>query len=330
MPIPLGFYVATFSPSLHWCMEWHGCPACFPGVLPIIYSEPCKRAYSQSDWVLLAMFEFVAVWSHITMKCCLLWYCPNSWCHQHWCATWIDASHKCFDSMGYWSTIAFELCSKWSMLQGSCCAPPSYAASIWALTAKWRICCWSCLPKRSSLLWLSHISHAMSHSFWISADVHQQLDFLKQIWLHTSCWFCQYWDNHPLRKWSHPIRFWSPIEVKFCLCCSSWSCNHASRCANIVSHSPGSMPCSCNHFHSLSRLVVHCCHAPVVGQCIICCLSSSLALHCGHFTNDCCPHHCMFFPCANCPVICIVTHCHLCAGILLMACSSVSVSSSDS
>jgi len=23
-----GFYVTMISPSLHWCMEWHGCLAC--------------------------------------------------------------------------------------------------------------------------------------------------------------------------------------------------------------------------------------------------------------------------------------------------------------
>ncbi len=144
-----------------------------------------KRAYSQSDWVLLAVFEFVAVLSHITMNCCLLWYCPNLWYCQHCCAAWIDASHSCFDSIGYWSTVAFELCSKWSMSQASCCAPPVYAASIWVLTVEWSICCWSCLPKWSSLLWWSHISHSISHNFWISTDIHLQLDFLKQIWLHT-------------------------------------------------------------------------------------------------------------------------------------------------
>jgi len=173
----------------------------------------------------------------------------------------------------------------------------------------------------------------MSNNFWINADIHLQLDFLEWIWLHTClCWFCRYWDNHPLRKQSHPIWFWSsPIGAKFCLCCSSWSFDHTSRCANMVSHSPGSVPCALNHFHSLSKLVVHCCHAPVAGHHIICCLSLSSALHCRHFADDHCPHHCMFFLCENCPVICFVTHCHLCAGISLMAHSSASVlSSSDS
>jgi len=98
---------------------------------------------------------------------------------------------------------------------------------------------------------------------------------------------------------------------------------------NMVSCTPGSVPCSHSHFHSLSKHAVHYCHAPGAGHCMICYLSLSSVLHLEHHVHDCCPWHCMFLPCANCPIICFVTHLCMCARILLMTLSSASVSSLD-
>jgi len=90
-----------------------------------------------------------------------------------------------------------------------------------------------------------------------------------------------------------------------------------------------SVPCWWSHFCNLAKLAVHCCHVPGAGHCVMCCLSLRSALHLGQCADDCCPWHCMFFPCENCPVICFVTHLLLCAGILLIALSTASISNSD-
>jgi len=172
----------------------------------------------------------------------------------------------------------------------------------------------------------------MSHSFWMSADVHLLLDLHDRTWLQLfSCWLHQYCNIHLSRSLSHLI--WvcsSPHSVECLFGLGCWSCDHASRCVRRVSHSTGSVPCAHSHCFSFSMFADHCCLAFGSGQRKICCLSSISARHQGHSTKDLRPHRCMFFPCANCPVICLDTHHHLVGCASEVACSIASVSTSFS
>jgi len=246
-------------------------PRCWPGVLPILYilSHVNRPKLSQIEyyWLCLVALPFEAMSPWISVCCGNIQICRSSITVElHF---WTKASHRCFDSSRYCRTVSFGVCIKCSASWGSCWAPPLYTVSIWTSAAKCRICCWSGPPEWSSLLQWSHISHDMSHSFWINADVHQWLDLHEQTWLQIlSCWLLQYGDNHPPSSLSHHICFClSCIGVEGCLGsgCISW--DHALRFANTISHKTSSVPCACSHCLSFSKLVFHCCLAPGAGHC---------------------------------------------------------------
>jgi len=236
---------------------------------------------------------------------------------------WTDSSHNCFNSRVYWRTVFFSVLNRCSVSCESCYALPSYAQFIWSLAAEWRICCWSGPPAWSSLFLWSHISQDMSHSFWMSADVHCLLDLWDCTWLQIfSCWFHQYCKIHPSNSLSQPMRVCSSphgVDVHVL----GWlPPAHAARWVSRVSHTFGSVPCALSHCFKFSKLVVHCCLALGAGHCMICCLSSVSSWHQGHFDEVCCPHHCMFFPWANCLVICFEPHHLLCTGT---SCNDLSI-----
>jgi len=118
-----------------------------------------------------------AVWSHVTINLCLPRYLPNLWCCCHRWAAVTNSSQSCLDAIGLLSMTDSGVWRNFKASLWSCCAPPEYRWVIWLLIQECMILwCVELLPW-SSLLRCSHMSHEMSHSFWMKVNIHLKLDF---------------------------------------------------------------------------------------------------------------------------------------------------------
>jgi len=144
------------------------------------------------------------------MKRCLPRYHPYLCRCCHCCTIWTASNQICLEAKGYCRIVSSSCRKNFRVSRGSCCAPPSYSSLIWSSTRECVICCCIDVPAKSSLLWWSHISHDMSHSFWMRAEVHWRLD------LHDFACFqiFSWWLHHP--RVSQP----SSIQSHPICCCS--------------------------------------------------------------------------------------------------------------
>jgi len=264
------------------------------------------------------------------MKCCSLRYHLYSCICCHCCAVWTTSNHICLEANEYCRTISNGCCKNFRASRGSCCAPPAYSSLIWSSTRECVICCCIGVPAKSSLLQWSHISHNMSHSFWMRAKVHQRLDLSDFACFQIFSWWLRHPQvNQPSSIWSHPIWLCSVVNLSLEVLDVVLSLTHCSRLVMIVMCIYNAVPWSFIQWCNDCRLSLHCALKLSAEHRRMWPLSLLSVWQRGQTAVERWPHRCMFLPWAKWPVICLVTHwCRL--GVLLLSAHSIACISSIS